>query len=46
MQGFAPWVPGSHSALTFLLARFGNSPAEPLGVILSAGGRRACLLRW
>ena len=47
MQGFATkWVYGlSLWALTFLLARFGNSPAEPLGVILSgpvAGA--ACLL--
>jgi glycoside/pentoside/hexuronide:cation symporter, GPH family len=47
MQGFATkWVYGlSLWVLTFLLARFGNSPAEPLGVILSgpvAGA--ACLL--
>jgi GPH family glycoside/pentoside/hexuronide:cation symporter len=47
MQGFATkWVYGlSLWVLTFLLARFGNSPAEPHGVILSgpvAGA--ACLL--
>ena len=47
MQGFATkWVYGlSLWVLTFLLARFGNSPSQPLGVILSgpvAGA--ACLL--
>jgi len=47
MQGFVTkWVYGlSLWVLTFLLAHFGNSPAEPLGVILSgpvAGA--ACLL--
>jgi Na+/melibiose symporter-like transporter len=47
MQGFATkWVYGlSLWVLTWLLARFGNSPSEPHGVILSgpvAGA--ACLL--
>ncbi len=47
VQGFfTKWVYGvSLWAITFLLSRFGNSPAEPLGVILIgpvAGG--ACLL--